>query len=78
MSSVKSKRPVVDYSGCVGCGECVTFCPFSCLELSLTGMDRYNTRYPALTGKGNEDCTSCGICAAKCPIGVITMENPRN
>ena len=76
MSSPKKERPVVDYTKCVGCGECVTFCPFSCLELSLTGLDRYNTLFPVLTPEGDKDCTSCGICAKKCPIGVITMEAP--
>lgn len=26
--------------------------------------------------KANEDCISCGVCAEKCPVGAIPMEDP--
>ena len=36
-------------------------------------------KYGALpmTPKTNEDCGGCGACAAKCPVGAIPAENPR-
>jgi coenzyme F420 hydrogenase subunit beta len=40
---------------CVGCGACVTVCPFNCLE--------YVDHHPKVIS----ECKSCGICAQICP-----------
>lgn len=66
--------PHIDYSKCMACKECITFCPFGCLDLVVTGIDKYKKEYPGLTEKGTQECTSCAICAKKCPIGVIEMK----
>jgi ferredoxin len=45
-------------------------------------MQGYDPRNPGsspahtLTITTTEDCTNCGLCAEKCPWGVIDMENP--
>ena len=26
---------------------------------------------------GNENCVECGVCASKCPVGAISIDNPR-
>jgi ferredoxin len=44
---------------CVGCGECVPFCPFEAI-----------TTY----GKAiidEEKCTECGVCIDYCPISAL-------
>lgn len=66
------KIPVVEYTLCAACGVCVQACPFSCLELSKVGIDRYNKAYPILVSPVT--CTGCGICAKSCPVEVITMQ----
>lgn len=75
MAKVKT-LPQIDYSKCTACRECITFCPFGCLDLVVTGIDRYKKEYPGLTVTGKASCTSCGICSKKCPIGVIKMIVP--
>ncbi|MDC7233949.1 MAG: 4Fe-4S binding protein [Spirochaetales bacterium] len=73
MAKIKT-YPHIDYKKCTACRECITFCPFDCLDLVVRGKDSYGNTYPGLTEKGKKECTSCGICAGKCPIGVIEMK----
>jgi NAD-dependent dihydropyrimidine dehydrogenase PreA subunit len=55
--------PILDETRCTGCGDCVSVCPVTCLEMSgpLPWLPR-----PA-------DCVSCAVCAAVCPAEAITM-----
>ena len=69
---------------CVQCGACRSFCPV----FNVVGWESANTRGRMLIIKSllegrhpSEDvlpslasCTTCGICAAKCPAGVNTPE----
>lgn len=63
--------PSVDYESCMACRVCIISCPFSCLEDSKTGVDKYGKTYPELIAL--ESCTGCGICAKNCPVEVISM-----
>lgn len=63
--------PVVTYAGCMACGVCVESCPFGCLDLTLTGIDRTKRAYPAM--ERLPDCTGCGFCARDCPVDAIVM-----
>lgn len=72
MAKIKT-IPSIDYTKCTACKECITFCPFGCLDLLVRNRDVYGNVYPALSEKGLKECTSCGICAKKCPIGIIEM-----
>ncbi|WP_048057978.1 DUF362 domain-containing protein [Methanothermococcus okinawensis] len=47
---------------CVGCGECVPFCPFE--AITTYGM--------AIVDK--EKCTECGICVDYCPIDALYLK----
>jgi len=53
----------VDESLCVGCGLCISICPYSAIEKDEKG-----------TAKVNEVlCKGCGTCAASCPERAIMM-----
>jgi ferredoxin len=62
---IRSDLPVISEEVCeakYGCTRCVDTCPSEALRLNGT----------AITLSGN-DCTRCGLCAAKCPIGAVQM-----
>ena len=46
---------------CVGCGACVTACPFNAItmENSLAAV--------------NDRCTLCGACVEACPYGALVL-----
>ena len=58
----RSKKPVVDASKCIGCGQCAAFCPEPCIGIkdkkSVIDYDY---------------CKGCGICASVCPLKCISM-----
>jgi pyruvate ferredoxin oxidoreductase delta subunit len=59
----RSRRPISDYSKCIKCGLCQTYCPEGCIKQNEEGYfvaDLYH-------------CKGCGICAKECPKKVITM-----
>lgn len=45
---------------CIGCGECLTVCPMSCIDLS---------RAPAVIKR--ENCAHCGNCMNICPANAV-------
>lgn len=55
----------------MACRVCVIACPFGCLDMTRTGVDRYGKVYPEMVKP--ESCTGCGICARECPVDVIVM-----
>jgi ferredoxin len=82
--------PVFNGDDCILCGGCADVCPESCLRLVDIAKLRGDTqlqsavlaRYgrPPLPGeqaaiiKDELRCIRCGLCAARCPTGAITME----
>ena len=46
---------------CVGCGKCVSACPFGALSLS-------NRKAVASAA-----CTLCGSCVSVCPMGALSL-----
>ncbi len=59
----RSMRPELDKEKCVKCGSCYILCPDMCYEADEEGFYQVNLFY----------CKGCGICAAVCPKGAITM-----
>ncbi len=59
----RSMRPELDKEKCVKCGTCYILCPDMCYEEDEEGYYKVNLYY----------CKGCGICAAVCPKGAITM-----
>jgi heterodisulfide reductase subunit A len=53
----------VDESLCIGCGLCITICPYSAISKDEKGLAKVNEVL----------CKGCGTCAASCPTRAITM-----
>jgi pyruvate ferredoxin oxidoreductase delta subunit len=52
-------KPVLDKNSCNSCGNCVLYCPESCIDRDLDIDYDY--------------CKGCGICANECPKKSIKM-----
>ena len=82
--------PVFNSERCILCGGCVDACPHDCLylvsvsqlertdTLSAIFKKRYGSQQAAEEGsvilKDETLCIRCGICAARCPVKAISME----
>jgi len=82
--------PVFDGDKCILCGGCSDVCPEYCLRLvdvvNLCGDENLQAAMIARYGhmpecgehgaiiKDETKCIRCGLCAARCPTGSITME----
>jgi Pyruvate/2-oxoacid:ferredoxin oxidoreductase delta subunit len=71
MKAVKEHNiPMIAASGyvsqisdeCIGCGDCVTICPFEAIEL---GQEK--------TRIISERCFGCGICESRCSVQAISL-----
>ena len=51
--------------GCLGCGDCVTACPFDAIHMDTNGL-------PVVT---DEKCVACGACVKACPRNIIELRN---
>jgi NADPH-dependent glutamate synthase beta subunit-like oxidoreductase len=82
--------PVFNGDECILCGGCADVCPEYCLRLvdvaHLRGNENlqaaFVARYHRVPAAGEQSaiikdetrCIRCGLCAARCPTGAITME----
>lgn len=57
----KPPKPKVDEEKCIGCGECLRFCPFKAIELK-DGVAHIDPN----------KCRDCGRCIDVCPVGAIS------
>ncbi len=82
--------PVFNGDECILCGGCADVCPEYCLRLvdaaDLRSKEKlqaaFLARYGRVPDRGEQSaiikdetrCIRCGLCAARCPTGAITME----
>ena len=50
---------------CLGCGDCVTACPFDAIHMDENGL-------PVVS---EEKCVACGACVKACPRNIIELRN---
>lgn len=55
---------------CKGCGLCIIYCPFKCLEFS-SDLNRRGIKYAKK--KKHVDCKGCGRCYLICPDCAIEV-----
>ena len=58
-------RPSVNYSKCIKCGTCQTYCPPDVIEINKKEEKTLIIDF--------EYCKGCGICANVCPVNCIEM-----
>lgn len=49
--------------GCIGCGMCVSICPFDAIRLNDHGVAEVD----------ETKCQGCGACVVECPQGIIRL-----
>ncbi len=49
--------------GCIGCGMCVSICPFDAISFNPNGVAEVD----------ESKCQSCGACVIECPQGIIHL-----
>ena len=66
---IVSQKIKLDPNACIGCGTCVSVCPFMVYEMKK-GNKGKKIAVPAY----QEDCFLCQSCQAQCPTDAIIIE----
>ncbi|VVB86185.1 CoB--CoM heterodisulfide reductase iron-sulfur subunit A [uncultured archaeon] len=67
---------VVNEARCIGCGTCVTVCPYNAPSLQEVTVKAEEVTYMTKKSRINPAaCKGCGSCAAACPAGAITAQH---
>ncbi len=67
---------IVNESKCIGCGTCVTVCPYNAPSLVDVKVKAEEVTYTTKKSRINPAaCKGCGSCAAACPAGAITAQH---
>ncbi|MFX0069811.1 MAG: FAD-dependent oxidoreductase [Candidatus Hermodarchaeota archaeon] len=61
---------------CIGCGKCVSICPYNAIELREASMEFEDVSITLKKSFINSAlCKGCGTCAATCPNGAISVKH---
>ena len=58
----QTKKPEIEKSCCIKCGQCVKHCPEGCIGMTEKGA-----------AVDYDYCKGCGICSTVCPKNCIKM-----
>jgi NAD-dependent dihydropyrimidine dehydrogenase PreA subunit len=64
-STTTAQRVVVDTGSCIGCGRCLSACPY--------GVFAWNGDGRTVTAQNPDACRLCGHCVQVCPHSAITL-----
>lgn len=68
--SWRNYSPTVDSEKCIGCNNCVKYCPDACIVLK----SRIDGKTTKLAEIDLTFCKGCGVCAQVCPVKAIEMK----
>lgn len=67
---------LIDTEKCIGCGNCVPYCPAEAISLNPRPVDETNGKKKQFASVDLEECAECGVClrSAKCPTNAIYQQ----
>ncbi|EKE16436.1 MAG: hypothetical protein ACD_11C00017G0026 [uncultured bacterium] len=73
-------HPQIDAEKCIGCSNCVPFCPDACIAMrkrkkNEASKTSENFKNKPISDFDLEFCKGCGVCAQVCPTKAIAMKN---
>ena len=69
--------PEVNAEKCIGCGNCVTFCPEACVRIRENKHPGKNKKSKGIASVDMDWCKGCGVCAVECPVKAIIMKKTK-
>jgi len=67
---------VVDETRCIGCGTCVSICPYSAIETVEVFKKYEDISIKEVKSRINPAlCKGCGMCRPACPVGAISAKH---
>lgn len=70
----KNINPRIDVQKCIGCGNCVLFCPEAAIKIRENKHPGKNKNSKGIASVCMDWCKGCGVCAVECPVKAITMK----
>ncbi|MDX9855408.1 MAG: 4Fe-4S binding protein [Parcubacteria group bacterium] len=67
----RNQSPYLDKKTCIGCGNCVKYCPDACIVLREAVKKGKKVKFANIDKKF---CKGCGVCAQVCPVKAIAMK----